>query len=820
MAAKQSGHSRLKKALVLRDALAKFLGLPLDTAMRNLAGVEDENGAALALVENRYRDALKALCQQDKEQLDSLNDQVTTACGKAGFAPRYPQYLALLLFCHWANNRSDPDFLVQLNHYLLGFTPPEETIEAFTEADLQFAAFWMATAAGKTHVLHACLALLEKQTQWSRILIITPSESLTRQHANNLRKLKQWHVFAYPQDGDASLLGNLPPDTIIVLDINKLTDTKKGDGVTLPTSVFSDGRNLVFVDEGHKGQKSEASVWKKLQQDLAGIGIPDLQRKGLLVEFSATFGQVAEAEHAFGHYAKGIIFDYAYDRFHRDLYGKDFWHVQLDASGESKTVLREQTLTAALLAYWHQLATFHSDSSQQAAKAHQLQVASPLWVLLGLSVIGGKNVADKEQTSDVIEVLQFLHTILLNQKQWQQWVKSILEFKLEGADLLPTEVRQSLSSYTAETLSLRILMEVFGWQAGDQPIMRLLKAATGEMGLGLLRADRVHYFGVVNVGDAKGLGNALQEKGLSVEDDALTPSLFASLEHHHSGLNVLIGSRRFAEGWDNYRASSLTLLRLGQGEGSLIIQMFGRVVRFAGQAGNGKRLRQVPDTLRPLQTAYVYGLRSKYLEAFLQGLYDNGVLETKTNECPVKICVPDFPSLYAVQGINPDKADFGVALQGATWLNHLTRQVTLSLGGKVQQAKMQDAGGLTLTDGNMGTDITPIFKAQVALLDVDAIYQQLLEYRRLRQRWNLTFDKLAIHAALQSDKYTLEGIPDVFRLRSVEDLQRLQRIAVTLVQRMFEAAYRRRETYYSRFALVTAEQSGLPQKYQKEFIHG
>ena len=42
------------------------------------------------------------------------------------------------------------------------------------------------------------------------------------------------------------------------------------------------------------------------------------------------------------------------------------------------------------------------------------------------------------------------------------------------------------------------------------------------------------------------------------------------------GLNVLIGSRRFAEGWDNLRASSLTLLRLGQGEGSLIIQMFGR----------------------------------------------------------------------------------------------------------------------------------------------------------------------------------------------------------------------------------------------------
>mgnify|MGYP003545080870 CR=1 FL=1 len=82
-------------------------------------------------------------------------------------------------------------------------------------------------------------------------------------------------------------------------------------------------------------------------------------------------------------------------------------------------------------------------------------------------------------------------------------------------------------------------------------------------------------------------------------------------------INVLIGSRRFAEGWDNFRASSLTLLRLGQGEGSLIIQMFGRVVRFACVGGNGKRLEKPPAELATLQTAYVFGLKSGYLDTFL-----------------------------------------------------------------------------------------------------------------------------------------------------------------------------------------------------------
>ena len=222
------------------------------------------------------------------------------ACVKAQLAPRYAQYLALLLFACWleAGTTDAEAFLARLNDGLTAHRSKGDDLEPFTETDLQFAAFWMATAAGKTHVLHASLALLEPQ-HWDRILLVTPSEALTRQHADKLRQLRQWDVFAYPMDGDAAALGRLPPETVIVLDINKLAAGKKGEGVTVPTQVFREGRNLVFVDEGHKGQKSEQSAWKRLQQDLAGIGSPQASDRGLLIEFSATFGQVAEAEHAF-----------------------------------------------------------------------------------------------------------------------------------------------------------------------------------------------------------------------------------------------------------------------------------------------------------------------------------------------------------------------------------------------------------------------------------------------------------------------------------------------------------------------------------------
>lgn len=812
--ARRSGHARLKAALVLRDALAAELGISLTAAMAQLRTVESNIGAAHGLTDGKYLEAMGSVCQGDTAHLSTLDAEVRQACGRVRFSPRYAQYLALILFAQWVHAQLDDAtaFLVRLNTYLDAHKPKGETVSEFVEADLQLAAFWMATAAGKTHVLHACLALLEKRRPWDRLIIITPSESLTRQHANKLRELSAWEVFAYPMDGDASSMGRLPPDAVIVLDINKLATEKKGDGVTVPTSVFADGRNLVFVDEGHKGQKSEASVWKALQADLAGIDAPMPAHRGLLIEFSATFGQVAEGEHAFDRYAKAVIFDYAYDRFHQDRYGKDFWHVRIQSKAAASSAAQRQTMTAALLAYWHQVACFRTTTAKQAAAALGLQVAAPLWVLLGLSVIGGSGKADKEQTSDVIEVLKYLSSILAHPEKFDEYMASVLSVKTAGADFLPTEVRNTVSSWNAKKLAKRVLADCFGWQQGDKPVLRLIKAASGELGLGLLRGDTVHYYGVVNVGDAAGLKKALESAKLSVEDDALSGSLFAALDETDSSLNVLIGSRRFAEGWDNFRASSLTLLRLGTGEGSLIIQMFGRVVRFKGVNGDGKRLDKPQAELAPLQTAYVFGLKSGYLNTFLEGLIENGVPDLKRVECKVKKHAPRL--LQSVQAIAPQTRDFHVKAIGTNWLRGVNK-VTISLTASIATSSLRD-GGVTATQGVVGEDITDEFKRFNSLIDRDAVYREAVEWKRLQRWWNFAFDREAIDAALNSEKYMIFGLPGMLSLREANDLSRINRLATTVVRRLFEGTYRKQESRKSRYTLVSASASGMPEQYYKE----
>lgn len=812
---KRSGHARLKAALVLRDALAAELGIPLSAAMGQLRTVESNIGAAQGLTDGKYLEAIGSVCSGDVAHLSALDAEVRQACGRVRFAPRYAQYLALMLFAHWVHAQLDDAaaFLVRLNAYLETHKPKGEAVTEFVEADLQLAAFWMATAAGKTHVLHACLALLEKRRTWDRLIVITPTESLTRQHADKLRELLAWEVFAYPMDGDASAMGRLPPDAVIVLDINKLATEKKGDGVTVPTSVFADGRNLVFVDEGHKGQKSEASMWKALQADLAGIDAPMPAHRGLLIEFSATFGQVAEGEHAFDRYAKAVVFDYAYDRFHQDRYGKDFWHVRVQAREEAIVTAQQQTMTAALLAYWHQLACFRSAEGKQAAASLGLQVAAPLWVLLGLSVIGSsKNDSDKQQTSDVVEVLIYLTTMLAHPEKLTASLGQLLTAATVGTDMLPAEVRLATMGWKNDALAERVLADCFSWQQGDKPVLRIIKAATGELGLGLLRGDTSHYYGVVNVGDAAGLKKSLESAKLSVEDDAMSSSLFAELDAPGSGLNVLIGSRRFAEGWDNYRASSLTLLRLGQGEGSLIIQMFGRVVRFAGVGGNGKRLETPPEVLAPLQTAYVFGLKSGYLDTFLQSLIDNGVPDAKRIECDVHKHAP--PVLRSVRAIAPPAHDFQVSATGSGWLAGVNK-VKVSLTASIATSKLKD-GNVSALQGMVGQDITAEFKQWTGLLDRDAVYREMVEWKRTQRWWNFAFDAQAIDSALASEKFEILGLPGMLAVRETADLARINRLASTVVRRLFEGAYRKQENRKSRYALIAAHESGIPEQYYKE----
>ena len=82
-----SGHARLKKALVLRDALAHELGLDLSAVMRGLSTVEDTMTADLAMADGNYLAQMESLCRGDASLLTEADQAVRAACQTVKISP-------------------------------------------------------------------------------------------------------------------------------------------------------------------------------------------------------------------------------------------------------------------------------------------------------------------------------------------------------------------------------------------------------------------------------------------------------------------------------------------------------------------------------------------------------------------------------------------------------------------------------------------------------------------------------------------------------------------------------------------------------------
>ena len=82
-------------------------------------------------------------------------------------------------------------------------------------------------------------------------------------------------------------------------------------------------------------------------------------------------------------------------------------------------------------------------------------------------------------------------------------------------------------------------------------------------------------FGVVNVGDPAKLAKKCKEAELIVREREFADSVFHGVNEPDSRVNVVVGAKKFTEGWNSWRVSSMGLMNVGRSEGSQIIQLFG-----------------------------------------------------------------------------------------------------------------------------------------------------------------------------------------------------------------------------------------------------
>jgi len=548
---------------------------------------------------------------------------------------------------------------------------------------------------------------------------------------------------------------------VLIIDIHKLTEEKTGEGVTIDISYF-DGKNLVFIDEGHKGQKSEEQKWKQLREQIG--------RDGFIFEYSATFGQViGKNKDLLDEYAKAILFDYSYKYFYTDGYGKDFYVYNLkeDLYSEKYTDL---IITANLLTYYEQLMIYEQNKNE----LKEYGIEKPLWIFVGSKVSG------KGLDSDVIKIIKFLKKIIENKEFLKENITKILKGKSELVDEEGNDIFKDKFKFLKDkgVIPEEIYEKVFICQGALQ--LYEIKNADGEIGLKVGEK----YFGVINVRDVNSIKKLLKEIDIEVKEDNFTNSLFFNINEEKSSINILIGSKKFIEGWDSWRVSSMCLLNMGKGEGPQIIQLFGRGIRLKGKEFSLKR-EETPDYfLKNLQTLFIFGFNADYINAFLEMIkreeveYEELIIPIKLNR--------EKEWENRIYTIKIKDFDFTNNLLELLVDDRILRSMKIDIRPKIALAH----GLRTGTAETISEEPTFEFLKYVDYIDWDEIYMEITNYKLSKGYYNLLFTKKALINIIKSKKYKLFATIDQIQLNNFSDIEKIKNIILTLLKTYIDKIYR------------------------------
>ncbi len=732
--------------------------------------------------------------------------------------PKYFQYLGLLFTEIYLDRYfSDPEkLLANLNAYIRRFNegdtpqqnalgqlfttglPNDARIKPYEPEDLKKLAFWSATGSGKTLLMHINILqyrhyqkLHGRESDINRTILLTPNESLSLQHLGEFR-LSDMDAVLFNKDAGELFTRN----SIEIIDIHKLSETTGEKTVAIDAF---EGNNLVLVDEGHRGTSgAEVGHWMQMRNQLC--------EKGFSFEYSATFGQAMKAssnKELAREYAKCILFDYSYKYFYRDGYGKEYRILNLE--DDSSEEHHRQYLTACLLVFYQQQKLFQD--KQEGLKPFLIE--KPLWIFVGGSVTAKPSNKD---VSDVVDILLFLARFVKNREMSIRYLDMLLSGSSGLHDSKDRELFSGAFTYlgqlglSGEQAFRDILAVLFNAPVSSALHVRRLKAG-GEGEVALHIGEDNEPFGLINVGDPSGLCKLCEEhpEDLAVTDSEFSDSLFRHVNSQYSTLNMLIGSKKFSEGWSSWRVSTMGLMNIGKKEGSQIIQLFGRGVRLKGLDFCLKRSHRIvgfnaPKDIERLETLNVFGIHADYMRQFKEYLEDEGL---PTNEDRIEFILPvvknlgkkPLKTIRLREGIDFKKQGPKPAL-GTPDEHFKKSRLVVNWYPKIQALASARGQAALNTAAPNEAWFTP---DHLAFLDVEELYFDLQMFKSERAWYNLNLSMDRISGLLTDNSWYVLHIPrEEMEARSFEQTRRWQEIASTLLRKYCDRFYKVRKAEFEK----------------------
>jgi len=465
---------------------------------------------------------------------------------------------------------------------------------------------------------------------------------------------------------------------------------------------------------------------------------------------------------------------------------------------------------------------------------------------------GGANQDEKAAIADVAKIVLFLGEFLADPATGKRDIKRLLTesgaangmLDADGNDIfgnsfpvLQTMLRDAPTVESGlDDLYRQILREVF--QANTHGVLRItrIKGDSGEIHLRVGQAEKP--FGLINVGDAKGLADHIAERipsgKVEIADSEFDDRpLFAAASDSDSPVTILIGAKKFIEGWDCWRVSTLGLMHVGKSEGSQIVQLFGRGVRLKGFGWSLKRSSRCTriDVPRPahiqwLETVQVFGIEAEFMQRFRDYLAEEGLPGNERKEVveiPMHV-TRDFgkrlkvlrPKRKKDDGKEYDfKQDAPLPILKLQPLQDLlVRPIEVDWYPRIEamatgQAAVAEAAAKQ----------TQRFRApQLALIDWNAVFFELEAFKRVRGLENLLIRREDLPKFFEDGNggwYTLYAPDSLMRPGGWRGVRQWRLIVTTLLKRLMESLYNHRvDAFFERrleYREMTAEDDNLPQ---------
>jgi hypothetical protein len=416
--------------------------------------------------------------------------------------------------------------------------------------------------------------------------------------------------------------------------------------------------------------------------------------------------------------------------------------------------------------------------------------------------------------------VNFLADFLNSETQIKIWLADLIADKAQILDAKGNNIFSGrftpLMGFggRVDELYADILLRVFNAPARQRLKLVNIKASRGELAL---RVGDAEPFGLINIGDDAGFfGMAEDAPAFDSERDDFGGALFGTLNNKDSRLNVLIGSRKFTEGWSSWRVSTMGLLNMGQGEGSQIIQLFGRGVRLKGKGFSLKRTlpqdRPKGVHLDKLEALNIFGVRASYMAAFKDYLREEGITpsdEVLELDFPTRAKLPKGKlKTLALKDGYKDNQKLGFKRTHFPWLYEIPAQfqgkikpphVVLDLYPRVEalssKPNLSYAGTAPTTEvrnkGKLNQTLFPAF-------EWDRIYLALQHYKLQRSWSNLRLErqKLIDFCAGAQDWYTLFIPAAELNVTTFADIGKQEDILLRLLTDYTDRFYKALKTGY------------------------